>query len=164
MQTLPAQNTRPTLPQPWDFTGIVRFKGKDGLRLRYYTLLPFAELLREFADTALLLPIHWYRSPAICTSLAALQAQWDECNSSAGKAWVAARFWTQDILCLREICKGSGCDTPPDAAHKGETLPTFNEYLDGPEFTAMYDKLRRFVIWQDKAAELSSPAVKGRAA
>jgi hypothetical protein len=162
MQQTASKPTKPRTPQPWDFIGIYRYQGLDGIRRRYFTLVPFAELVRTFGDALLLFPQHWYRSPAICMSLAALQAQWDECNSTAGKAWVASRFWTQDLACLREICKGSGVDTPPDNAHKAQPLPTFNEYLESPEFAAVCKTLQRMALWQAKVEDLNNPG-KGSA-
>ena len=73
-------------------------------------------------------PADWFLSLPRVMALAALQAQWDECNSLESKAWVAARFWTQDVLVLRNIGIGAGPTVD------GSQPKTLNAFLDGLEF------------------------------
>ena len=158
VMNLRSDTAKSIAPQPWDFVGIVRAEGFDGLRRRYYALASFAELVHAFGDAQLFLPTHWYRSPAICMTLAALQAQWAECNSPQGKAWVASRFWTQDLLCLKDMCKHSGVDNPDVVNNTEKPLPSLAQYLDGEEFQAVYRTLRRLVQWEDQVQELYASA------
>lgn len=135
MQTASPKPTKPKAPQPWDFVGIIRFQGRDGLRRRYQALAPFAHLLLLYGDKELLMPRRWYRSPQLCSSLAMLQAQWEDLRKPDALPWVACRFWAQDLSGLRESCKGAGTESDPVPKPRGFVMPnSLSEYLASDEF------------------------------
>lgn len=158
MTTIHAE-PQPTQPRPWDLVGIIRHEGRDGVRRRYITLAPFAELLRRFGDLSWAPPEDWYVRPKLVLTLAALQAQWDECNSPVGRPWVASRFWTQEVQCLREARATAGPGVELAEAKHPHSL---YEYLDSPAFEQVLTTLSDLAIAQAVADDVNAPA-KGKA-
>ena len=141
--------TKVTLPRPWDFVGIMRWEGEDGVRKRYYTLRPFAETCMLLGDMSWAPHSDWYTRPKLVMTLAALQAEWDECNSIKGQAWIACRFWTQEVACLRAVRLTGG----PGAGLAEEQRPeNLEEYLDGPGF-AEFVKVLRYLARRQRSAD-----------
>ena len=150
-QTAPS-TTKPQTPQPYDFTRILRYEGRDGLRCRYRALAPFTHLLLLCGDSELLLKAHWYRSLRLCTTLSSLQAQWEALRQSDALPWVASRFWTEQVYVLREMCKDSSTETAPEPPPHNPFAPkppafvmpsSLDEYLESEEFENVCRALER---------------------
>lgn len=145
------QSEKVTLPRPWDLVDILRWDGVDGLRRRYYTLRPFAETCRLLGDASWAPGPDWYTSLTRVMALCALQAQWDECNSLEGKAWVASKFWTQDVAILRYLGSGG----PGQEALRKHPAKSLDEYLDGPAFAEVVETLTYLARLQATADDLN---------
>lgn len=127
--------------KPWDLLGIINTEGKAGLQKRYRKVAPFAMLVSELADPKLRVPSYWYEQPRAVVALIALQAQWEEACSPDRLAWVASRFWTQDINVMQNYAKGY----KPSPSFKN-----LNSYLLSAEFNSVYERLAVLARLQEK--------------
>ena len=154
MQTTPARAAEPPTVKAYDLVRIWRCYGMRGVRKRYEQLKPFADLITLMGSDVILLPERWYRSLAITMALITLQAQWEDVCAEDGQGWVAARLWTRDLPDLRQMCKGSGADSPPAVARKDFRMPSsLAEYLDSYEFSDVCRGLASIARDQERAEE-----------